>query len=86
MDFHRRASASQNQVTATAESSESVLESPVTSTSGSTKKLLKVPPSDTGKILVMFENLNTDKCRKLSTGTIVEKKMKDYAIECNYEQ
>ncbi|KAL0138789.1 hypothetical protein V8B55DRAFT_1517923 [Mucor lusitanicus] len=33
----------------------------------------------------MFENLEPDKCWKLSTGTTVEAKMKEYAIGCNYE-
>ena len=43
-------------------------------------------PADKLKIARIFENLDLEKCWKLSTGTIVEQKMKELALACNYEQ
>jgi hypothetical protein len=34
----------------------------------------------------MFEDLELDKCWRLSSGTIVEERMKEFAVGCNYEQ
>lgn len=86
MNFHNRVSASQCSLIVTIESAESTLESTNTSTTNNSKKQLKLLPSDKAKIIEMFQNLDLDKCWKLSTGTIVEEKMKEYAIDYNYEQ
>lgn len=86
MNFYNRVSASQRSLIITTESADSILESTNTSTTNSSKKQLKLLPSDKAKIIEMFQSLDLDKCWKLSTGTIVEEKMKEYAIDCNYEQ
>ncbi|CEG67065.1 hypothetical protein RMATCC62417_03540 [Rhizopus microsporus] len=85
MNFHNRVSASQCSLIVTLESAESTLESTNTSTTNNSKKQLKLLPSDKAKIIEMFQSLDLDKCWKLSTGTVVEEKMKEYAIDCNYE-
>ncbi|KAI7902478.1 uncharacterized protein BX663DRAFT_76531 [Cokeromyces recurvatus] len=54
--------------------------------SGSTTKQSKLLPDDKEKVKHMFNNLNEIKMWKLSTGTIVEKKMKEFALNCIYEQ
>lgn len=56
------------------------------SSSSSTTKQLKLFPDDKGKVKHMFNNLNESKMWKLSSGTIVEKKMEEFALNCTYEQ
>jgi hypothetical protein len=56
------------------------------SSSSSTTKQLKLFPDDKEKVKHMFNNLDESKMWKLSTGTIVEKKMKEFALNCTYEQ
>ncbi|CAO3687004.1 unnamed protein product [Rhizopus stolonifer] len=57
----------------------------VSSNSISSDIQLKLLPADITKILTIFENLDTTKMWTLSTGTVVEKKMKEFALVCNYE-
>ncbi|KAG1171479.1 hypothetical protein G6F71_006929 [Rhizopus microsporus] len=55
------------------------------SSSSSTTKQLKLFSDDKEKVKHMFNNLNESKMWKLSIGTIVEKKMKEFALNCTYE-
>lgn len=57
-----------------------------TSTTNTSKKQIKLSENDKIKITQMFEDLELDKCWRLSSGTIVEERMKEFAVGCNYEQ
>jgi hypothetical protein len=56
------------------------------SESSNTTKQLKLCSDDKEKIKNLFDNLDESKMWKLSTGTIVEEKMKEFALNCIYEQ
>lgn len=87
MNFYNRISEAQHTPSVTTEYADSFTET--TSTTSSTnisKKQIKLHEIDKIKITQMFEDLELDKCWKLSTGTIVEERMKGFAVGCNYEQ
>jgi hypothetical protein len=42
--------------------------------------------NDKENIKKMYQELDPNKTWRLSTGTIVEKKMEELALACNYEQ
>lgn len=52
----------------------------------SNTKQLKLSSDDKEKIKNLFDNLDERKMWKLSTGTVVEEKMKQFALNCIYEQ
>lgn len=56
------------------------------SESSNTTKQLKLCSDDKEKIKNLFDSLDESKMWKLSTGTIVEEKMKKFALNCIYEQ
>jgi hypothetical protein len=99
MGFYNRISETQHTPSVTKEYADSFTET--TSTTGTTSatsttsttsttntgnKQIKLSEIDKIKIAQMFEDLELDKCWRLSSGTIVEEKMKEFAVECNYEQ
>lgn len=49
-------------------------------------KQLKLCLDDKEKIKNLFDSLDKSKMWKLSTGTIVEEKMREFALNCIYEQ
>ncbi|KAG2231000.1 hypothetical protein INT48_002779, partial [Thamnidium elegans] len=51
-----------------------------------TSKQLKLCSDDKEKIKNLFDSLDESKKWKLSTGTILEEKMKEFALNCIYEQ
>ncbi|KAG1145190.1 hypothetical protein G6F37_012183 [Rhizopus arrhizus] len=55
------------------------------SESSNTTKQLKLCSDDKEKIRNLFDSLDESKMWKLSTGTIVEEKMKEFALNCIYE-
>ncbi|KAG0934848.1 hypothetical protein G6F57_013189 [Rhizopus arrhizus] len=55
------------------------------SESSNTTKQLKLCSDDKEKIKNLFDSLDESKMWKLSTGTIVEEKMKEFALNCIYE-
>lgn len=56
------------------------------SSSSTTTKQLKLCPDDKEKVKGVFDSLDESKMWKLSTGTIVEHKMREFALNCTYEQ
>lgn len=56
------------------------------SESSNTTKQLKLCSDDKEKIKNLFDSLDESKTWKLTTGTIVEEKMKEFALSCIYEQ
>ncbi|KAI8645494.1 hypothetical protein BD408DRAFT_458781 [Parasitella parasitica] len=55
------------------------------SESSNTTKQLKLCSDDKEKIKNLFDSLDESKMWKLSTGTVVEEKMKEFALNCIYE-
>lgn len=56
------------------------------SESSNTTKQLKLCSDDKEKIKNLYDSLDESKMWKLSTGTIVEEKMKEFALNCIYER
>lgn len=56
------------------------------SESSNATKQLKLCPDAKEKIKNLFDTLNEIKMWKLSNGTIVEEKMKEFALNCTYQQ
>ncbi|CEP16334.1 hypothetical protein [Parasitella parasitica] len=56
-----------------------------TSESSNTTKQLKLCSDDREKIKNLYDSLDESKIWKLSTGTVVEEKMKEFALNCIYE-
>lgn len=52
----------------------------------SVSKQTKLSFSDKDYIKKMFEGLDKNKMWKLSSGVVVEEKMKEFALACNFEQ
>ncbi|KAI8068773.1 hypothetical protein BDF21DRAFT_465746 [Thamnidium elegans] len=63
-------------------STTSTSDTPNTTTTTKQNKLLS---EDKQSIQNMFGNLNEDKMRKLSTETIVEKKMEEFTLSCSHK-
>lgn len=57
-----------------------------TASSYSTIKQPKLTPKDRENIKKLYQDLDPSKKRILSTGTVVENKMAELALACNYEQ
>lgn len=57
-----------------------------TTTTDSSSKQKKLSETDKVKITQIFDDLKSDKCWKLSSETTVEKRMKEFALGCKYEQ
>lgn len=55
-------------------------------TTHTSKKQIKLSEIDKIKIAQMFEDLALDKYWRLSSGTRVEERMKEFEVGCNYEQ
>lgn len=87
MNFYNRISETQHTPSITKEYADSFTETTsTTSTTNTSKKQIKLSEIDKIKITQMFEDLELDKCWRLSSGTIVEERMKEFAVGCNYEQ
>lgn len=56
------------------------------SESSNATKQLKLCSDAKEKIKNLFDTLNESKMWKLSNGTIVEEKMKEFALNCTYQQ
>jgi hypothetical protein len=57
-----------------------------TTSSSYSVKQSKLSSNDKENIKKMYQELDPNKTWRLSTGTIVEKKMEELALACNYEQ
>lgn len=67
-------------------SSASSVDTAETSFTDEINRQLKLTPEDKKRIARKFQDLDEKLMWKLSTGTIVEKKMEELALACEYEQ
>ncbi|KAI8070198.1 hypothetical protein BDF21DRAFT_344874 [Thamnidium elegans] len=96
MNFYNRISKTQRTPSVTKEYADSFIETTGTSsttdttsiisTTNTSKKQIKPSEIDKIKIIRMFEDLELDTCWRLSSGTTVEERMKEFAVGCDYEQ
>jgi hypothetical protein len=74
---------SKNETVSVSKSSSSLNSS---SSASSTPKQPKLSSLDKDYIKKLYEDLNETSMWRLSSGVVVEKKMKEFALACNFEQ
>jgi hypothetical protein len=57
-----------------------------TTTSSYSIKQSKLTSNDKENIKKIYQDLDPSKTWRLSTGTVIENKMEEFALACNYEQ
>lgn len=86
MNFYNHISKTQHTLSVADSFTKTTNTTSTTSTTNTSKKQIKLSENDKIKITQMFEDSELDECWRLSSGTIVEERMKEFAVGCNYEQ